>query len=112
MEFYHVLPLQVRVDLGVMAMKENSTHFRFTELKPQHQIQFSNVLRHPLWREGSYPPLQWIQEGKTSWLLGLELWFIQNCSQTICISHSCLPLTLIISLKIEIVEGDFKENFL
>ena len=38
-QFYQVLPLQVRVDLGAMAMKEYSTFTKAPALlEPRHQI--------------------------------------------------------------------------
>ena len=36
-----ILPLQVRVSLGVMAMKGYSTLPSYPELKPHHQMQFT-----------------------------------------------------------------------
>ena len=38
-----VLPLQFRVDLGVMAMKRYSTFFKSPELEPHFQMQFSVI---------------------------------------------------------------------
>ena len=47
---YRVLPLQVRVDLGVMVMKEYPTLLRSPELEPHHQMWFSLILSSPfLW---------------------------------------------------------------
>ena len=40
-----VLQLQVRVDLGVMAMKGYSTFPRSPKLEPHHQMQFSVISR-------------------------------------------------------------------
>ena len=45
MEPEKVLPLWVRVDLGVMAMKVYSTYLRAPELEPHHQMQFSVIPR-------------------------------------------------------------------
>ena len=39
MEHQKVLPLWVRVDQGVMAIKEYCTFFNAPELQPHHQIQ-------------------------------------------------------------------------
>ena len=38
MGFKQVLPFQVRVDLGVMAMKRFSIFFKALELEPHHQM--------------------------------------------------------------------------
>ena len=48
-----VLLLQVRVDLGVMAMKEYSTFPKAAELERHHQVRFS-VISKILNAEGSY----------------------------------------------------------
>ena len=42
-----MLIFQVRVDLGVMAMKVYSTLSRYPELEPHHQMQF-NVIPNKL----------------------------------------------------------------
>ena len=43
-----MLPLRVRVDLGVMAMKGYSTFPRALELEPHHQMQFNVMPRTPI----------------------------------------------------------------
>ena len=46
-----VLPLQARVDLGVMAMNKYSTLLRSLKLEHHHQIWFSAIPRTPLFEE-------------------------------------------------------------
>ena len=55
MESKQILSFQVRVDLGIMAMKEYSTLPRSLELELLHQMQFSIIPRTLL------TPLQSIQ---------------------------------------------------
>ena len=43
-----VLPLRVRVDLGVMAIKGYATHPRSPQLEPHYQMQFRIIPRTPL----------------------------------------------------------------
>ena len=50
-----LLLLQVRVDLGVMAMKEYSTLSRTLEQEPHYQMQFSVIPRTPFFFEGVLP---------------------------------------------------------
>ena len=38
MERKQVLPLRVRVDIGVMEMNEHSTFLKAQELEPHHQL--------------------------------------------------------------------------
>ena len=45
---YQLLPFRVRVNLGVMAMKEYSTLLRASEMEPHHRMQFSVILRSPI----------------------------------------------------------------
>ena len=42
-----MIPLWIRVELGVMAMQRYSILPRSTELKPPHQIQFSVIPKTP-----------------------------------------------------------------
>ena len=56
MEPEQVLPLWVRVDLGVMAMKAYSTLPIFPELEPHYQVQFSVITRTFLWWAGGLAP--------------------------------------------------------
>ena len=44
-----MLQLQIKVNLGVMAMKEYSTLPRTPDVKPHHQILFSVIPRIPLY---------------------------------------------------------------
>ena len=39
--------IRVRVDIGVVAMKEYSTLTIHLEVEPHHQMQFSIIFRHP-----------------------------------------------------------------
>ena len=55
MRSYQVLPLRVRVDLGVMAMKRYSTIFETLGLKPHHQILFSVIFWIPIGEEALLP---------------------------------------------------------
>ena len=45
MGFDQVLPLRVKVDLGIMAMKGCSTFFNALKNEPHHQMQFSVISR-------------------------------------------------------------------
>ena len=45
MELKQVLPLQIRVDLGIMAVNGYSTLSRSPELESHHQMQFSILPR-------------------------------------------------------------------
>ena len=45
MGHYQVLPLWIKVDLGVMAMKGYFTFSKAPGLKPHHQMQFSAIPR-------------------------------------------------------------------
>ena len=44
-EHWQILPLQFRVDLGVMAMKGYLTFTSSPEMEYRHQIQFSEVVK-------------------------------------------------------------------
>ena len=44
---YQILPLLIKVKLGVMATKKYSTLPRSPELTPHHHIQFSVISRKP-----------------------------------------------------------------
>ena len=57
-ELYPVLPLQVRVYLGVIAMNWHSTLPRFPELVSQDQMHFIVVPLTPLFRGESLNTLQ------------------------------------------------------
>ena len=62
MEPQQVLPLCVRVDLGVMTVKWYFILPRASELESHHQIQFSAIPRIVLFVvEGGFTPLQEIQ---------------------------------------------------
>ena len=51
-----VLPLQVRVDMGLMTIKGYSTFPRSQDLEPHHQMLFNIILRTILfWESMSYP---------------------------------------------------------
>ena len=48
----HKPELQIRVELGVMAIKEYFILLRVPEWKPHHQIQFSVIQRIPVFHLG------------------------------------------------------------
>ena len=47
-----VLPLKIKVDLGIMAMKGYSTLPRSPELEPHHQMLFSIIPGSPIFCRG------------------------------------------------------------
>ena len=50
-----VLSLQIKVDMGRMAMKVYSTLLRALKLKPHQKMELSVMLRTPLEKTGSQP---------------------------------------------------------
>ena len=75
MEPKQILPLQVRVNLGFMPMKGYYTLLRPPELEPHYQMQFSVILRTPLF-------------GMESFLSAKDILCILSLANSVWYSHS------------------------
>ena len=45
-----VLPIEIRIDLGIMVMKRYPTLTGSPELEPHHPMKFSDIPSYPFWR--------------------------------------------------------------
>ena len=79
-------PFQVRVDLGVIAMKRYSTFSKALELELNHQIQFSVISRTLI--EGSNPPKEMQLACSTTPADMAVFWLM--------LTSKCMPLLLIL----------------